>query len=158
MDASGCKKRKTKRTRFRDLANIRWGKATKVAAESQLADETRVGTRGSNGDREGEDTGAIDIRGSTETMEDDRNSLINEPTLTLEAHVAMEQGETSLETTENSESSEGSEAATVTVEERIVNECDYTETPVTRDSNTTAVYAVATETTPPQRDHEVQVR
>ena len=155
MDASGCKKRKTKRTRFRDLANIRWGKATKVAAESQLADETRVGTRGSNGDREGEDTGAIDVRGSTETMEDDRNSLTNESTITLEAHVAMEQGETSLETTE---SGEDSEATTVTVEESVVNECDYTETPVTRDSNTTAVYAVATETTLPQRDHEIQVR
>ena len=155
MDVSGCKRRKTKRARFRELANIRWGKATKVAAESQLADETRVGTRGSNGDREGEDTGAIDVRGSTETMEDDRNSLTNESTITLEAHVAMEQGETSLETTE---SGEDSEATTVTVEESVVNECDYTETPVTRDSNTTAVYAVATETTLPQRDHEIQVR
>ena len=39
-----------------------------------------------------------------------------------------------------------------------MNECDYTETPVARDSNTTAVYAVATETTLPQRDHEIQVR
>ena len=108
MDVSGCKRRKTKRARFRELANIRWGKATKVAAESQLADETRVGTRGSNGDREGEDTGAIDVRGSTETMEDDRNSLTNESTITLEANVAIEQGEMSLETTESGEDSEAS--------------------------------------------------
>jgi len=64
----------------------------------------------------------------------------------------MEQGETSLETTE---SGEDSEATTVTVEESVVNEC---ETPVTRDSNTTAVYAVATKTTLPQKDNEVQVR
>jgi len=63
-----------KRARFRELANIKWGKAIHVAAESQLADATCEGTRGSNDSRNGEDTGTIDVRGSTETMEDNRIS------------------------------------------------------------------------------------
>ena len=57
--------------RFRELTSIRQGKASNVVAESQFADTTRVDTCGSNGGRDGEDTGDIDVRGSTETMEDD---------------------------------------------------------------------------------------
>ena len=145
------------------MANIRWGKANNVTAESQLVDETRAGTRGSyDGGGDGEDTGAIDARGNSETMEDNEHSLTNEAS-NLVARVIMEEGETSSVTTEDSESCEDSEATTETAEEEsvVMNECEtlaYTETPVTTDSNAATIYGVATETTLPQEDNEVQVR
>ena len=145
------------------MANIRWGKANNVTAESQLVDETRAGTRGSyDGGGDGEDTGAIDARGNSETMEDNEHSLTNEASNPV-ARVTMEEGETSSVTTEDSESCEDSEATTETAEEEsvVMNECEtlaYTETPVTTDSNAATIYVVATETTLPQEDNEVQVR